>query len=143
MAPTRGGAELRWFIEELGKMPPDIRKELRPKLRLIGQGALAGVRFQARWSTRIPAAARLSIGLSKRNPGIAISVNRNKAPHARAFNNFDREGTFRHPLFGNRERWYSQVARPFLVKGARPHFEKVDARIIEAVDAAARKAGFR
>jgi hypothetical protein len=139
----KGSLELRAFIVQLGKMPKDVRRDLRPRMKGIGQAALFNVRLQTIWSTRIPRATRLSIGLSKRNPGIAITVDRNKAPHARPYNNDDKEGTFRHPLFGNRKHWYTQVARPFLVKGARPYFEKIDAELSATVDEAARKAGFR
>jgi hypothetical protein len=143
MADSKGTAELRWFIKELGRMPAEIRQELRPRLKGIGQAALFSVRFHAAWSRRIPRATRLSIGLSKRNPGLAIVVDKNKAPHGRPHENQGNEGMFRHPLFGDRHRWYSQAARPFLEKGARPHFAKADAELFDAVDAAARKAGFR
>ncbi|GII88277.1 hypothetical protein Ssi03_62670 [Sphaerisporangium siamense] len=159
MADVDGTAELRLFIKQLGKMPTDIRQDLRPKLKGIGQAALFSVRFQASWSTRIPRATRLQIGLSKRNPGIAIVVNKNQAPHARPFENGGQPGTFRHPVFWPRERkvvfgverpdarirdrWVNQTARPFLAKGARPHFAEVDRELKDVVDAAARKAGFR
>lgn len=143
MANSKGTAELRWFIKQLGKMPKDIRQDLRSKLKGIGQAALFSVRFHAMWSRRIPRATRLSIGLSKRNPGLAIVVDKNRAPHARPYENQGDEGTFRHPLFGDRHNWYSQLARPFLEKGARPHFAKADAELVDVVDAAARKAGFR
>ncbi|MGW0805269.1 HK97 gp10 family phage protein [Nonomuraea sp. NPDC002799] len=142
-ARTEGGAELRWFIKQFGKFPKDVRQDLRPKLRAIGTAALAGVRAHAAWSTRIPSATRLQIGLSKRNPGLAIVVNKNRAPHGRPYENNDRDGAFRAPFFGDRSRWYAHPARPFLVRGARPHFEKVDADIKDVVDEAARKAGFR
>lgn len=140
---TEGAAEIRWFVKQFDRFPKEIRQELRPKLKAIGSAALASVRAQAAWSTRIPSATRLKIGLSKRNPGIAIEVNRQRAPHGRPYENNDRDGFFRAPFFGDRSRWYDHPARPFLVRGARPHFEKVDADIKDVVDEAARKAGFR
>lgn len=140
---SRGTAELRLFIKQLGKMPKDIRSEIRPRLKGIGQAALFSVRARAIWSTRIPRATRLSIGLSKRNPGLSIVVDRNKAPHARPYEHGGEEGTFRAPLFGNRHHWYEHAARPFLVPGATPWFEQTDREVLAAVDEAARKAGFR
>jgi hypothetical protein len=140
---SQGTAELRWFIKQLGGLPKDIRQELRPRLKGIGQNALFSVRFQAAWSTRIPGATRLKIGLSKRNPGLAIEVDKNRAPHARPYNHNDEEGTFRAPFFGDRSRWYSHPARPFLLKGAKPWFEQADREVIEAVGESARRAGFR
>jgi hypothetical protein len=138
-----GTAELKAFIGEFGKLPKEIRDELRPKLRKTGQAALASVRAKAAWSTRIPRATRLSVSLAKSRPGLSIVVNRKKAPHARPHEHGGKPGTFRAPLFGNRRRWYSHRARPFLEPGARPHFERVDNEIRDAVDEAARKAGFR
>ncbi|GII89625.1 hypothetical protein Ssi03_76150 [Sphaerisporangium siamense] len=138
-----GSQELRLFIRDLGKLPPAIRQELRPRLRTIGQSALAAVRARASWSRRIPAATRLSVSLSKTRPGVSIVVNKTKAPHARPYENAGQPGTFRHPVFGNRDRWVSQAARPFLWPAARPHFERVDEQIGQAVDEVARRHGFR
>lgn len=138
-----GSEELKVFIRELGRLPPDIRQELRPKLRAIGQAALADVRGRASWSTRIPRATRLVVSLAKAKPGLSIVVNKDKAPHARPYENRGSAGTFRHPLFGNRQRWFPQQARPFLWPGARPHFERVDEQISKAVDEVARKHGFK
>lgn len=138
-----GTDELRDFIREFKKFPKDIRQDLRPKLKAIGTSALFSVRMHASWSTRIPRATRLKIGLSKRNPGVAIEVNKDKAPHARPYEHNAEEGTFRAPFFGDRSRWYDHPARPFLVKGAKPWFEQVDRELREVVDEAARKAGFR
>jgi hypothetical protein len=140
---TEGASEIRWFVKQFDAFPKEIRQELRPKLRAIGTTALASVRAQAAWSTRIPSATRLQIGLSKKSPGLAIVVNKNKAPHARPYENNDRDGSFRAPFFGDRSRWFEHPARPFLVRGARPHFERVDGEIKDVVDEAARKAGFR
>lgn len=138
-----GTAELRKFIAEFEKLPGDIRREIRPRLRRTGESAVADVRLRASWSTRIPAATKLRTSLAQRTAGIAIEVDRHKAPHARPYEHGGRPGTFRHPLFGNRKHWYVQPARPFLVPGARPHFERVDREIFDAVDEAAREAGFR
>lgn len=138
-----GTTELKAFIREFDKFPKEIRQEMRPKLRHAGQAALMSVRALAAWSTRIPAATRLSVSFAKKNPGVSIVVNRNRAPHARPYEHGGNPGTFRAPLFGNRRRWYSHQARPFLEPGARPHFERVDNEIRDAVDEAARKAGFR
>lgn len=140
---TEGAAEIRWFCKQFDKFPPEIRRELRPKLRNVGTAALASVRAKAAWSTRIPSATRLKVGLSTRNPGLAIEVNRKRAPHARPYENNDSDGFFSAPFFGDRSRWYQHRARPFLVRGARPHFARIDREIKQVVDEAARGAGFR
>lgn len=140
---SKGGEEIRRFARRIGKFPADVRKDLRVKLKGVGNKALFSVRAKASWSTRIPRATRLKIGLSKRNPGLAIEVNRHKAPHARPYENDDKDGHFRAPLFGDRSRWFDHRARPFLVRGARPWFETTDREVKEVIDEAARKAGFK
>ncbi|PZG53128.1 hypothetical protein C1I98_06110 [Spongiactinospora gelatinilytica] len=141
---THGAAEIREFARQLGKMPPEIRQDLRPRLKSVGNKALASVRLRAAWSTRIPRATRLKIGLSQRNPGLAIEVNRHKAPHARPYEHNDEDGIFLAPFFGNKDgRWYGHRARPFLVRGARPWFATADRDVAEVVDEVARRAGFR
>lgn len=144
MAPlSKGGEEIRRFVRRFDKFPPDVRKDLRIKLKGVGNKALFSVRLQASWSTRIPRATSLKIAINKKNPGLAIEVNRNKAPHARPYENDNKDGTFRAPLFGDRSRWYSHPARPFLVRGARPWFETTDKEIKEVVDLVAKQVGFK
>lgn len=140
---TRGALEIRAFAKRFDRFPADVRKGLRQELRGIGNKALFSVRAKAIWSTRIPRATRLKIGASRRNPGLAIEVDRHKAPHARPYENDDRDGTFRAPFFGDRSRWYEHRARPFLVRGARPWFETTDREVKDVVDEAARRAGFK
>jgi len=140
---TRGGEEIRAFVRRFDRFPPNLRSELRRELRSIGNKALFSVRARAAWSTRIPRATRLKISISKTSPGIAIEVDRHKAPHARPYEHNDRDGTFRAPFFGDRARWYSHPARPFLVRGARPWFETTDREVMRVVDEAAHKAGFK
>ncbi|MDH2429318.1 HK97 gp10 family phage protein [Sphaerisporangium sp. TRM90804] len=141
--PRTGTDDLRSLIRSLGKLPDDMRKELRPVLRKAGQEALTQARANASWSTRIPKATKLSVSFAKRRPGIALTVNAARAPHARALENLGAPGFFRHPLFGNRRRWVRQKTRPFLWPAARAQLSQVDSDIAAAVDVAARKHGFK
>lgn len=143
MAKASGTDELRALIRDLGKLPPEIRKELRKPLRAAGMKALTAARADASWSTRIPAATRLSVSFAKKRPGVALVVNKTRAPHARAYEHLGSAGTFRHPLFGDRKTWVTQRAKPFLFPAAKAVFEQMDADIAQAVDAVARKHGFK
>lgn len=143
MAVGDSTRELRKFIRDMGKIPPDIRQELRPRLRKIGEKALLQAKANASWSTRIPAATRLQVSLSKSSAGIALVVNSKRAPHARYYENDGKPGTFRHPLFGNRKHWFTQAARPFLLPAARPWDRQIDQEIGEVVDSVARDQGFQ
>ncbi|MEV0149106.1 MULTISPECIES: HK97 gp10 family phage protein [unclassified Nonomuraea] len=141
--PRNNTDDLRKLIRDVGKLPDAIRRELRPALRLAGQKALIKARADASWSTRIPGAIRLSVSFSRRRPGVALVVNKARAPHARAYENLGTPGAFRHPVFGNRRRWVRQQARPFLFPAARASMAQIDTDIGVAVEAAARKHGFR
>lgn len=136
-----GTADLRKLIRTVGKLPKDAQKDLRKPLRAAGRKAQLKARFKAKWSKRIPGAIGLRVSFARRRPGVSLVVNRKKAPHARAYENLGRRGTFRHPAFGSRWRWVSQRSRPFLFPAALEAFEQMDADIGQAVDAVARKHG--
>lgn len=134
--------EIRRLIDDMGKIPKELKVKLRPELRAAGQIVRDRARVNASWSTRIPAATRVSIGFTKRNPGVSIVVNRRRAPGARPFEHGGTEGTFRHPVFGHRDRWVTQKARPFLYRAAAEEAPEAERRIAAAVDKVTREAGF-
>ncbi|MEV4059725.1 HK97 gp10 family phage protein [Nonomuraea dietziae] len=138
----KGSDDLRRLIRGVGKLPDDIRTELRPALRKAGQGALLRAQINASWSTRIPSAIRLQVSLTGKRPGVALVVDQRKAPHGRALENLGQQGTIRHPVFGRRDVWVRQRARPYLFRAAQAEMERMDTDIGAAVEAAARKHGF-
>jgi hypothetical protein len=136
--------ELRDLIGDFGgKMPKEVKAELRPLLRRTGQGALMAVRSNASWSTRIPRATRLQISLAGKRPGVAVVTNKNRAPGARPLEHQGRPGRIRHPLFGDRKRWVTQPAQPFMTEEAPKWQAEVRDGIREIVDQVARRNGFR
>jgi hypothetical protein len=143
MAAKSGNEAFRDLVQEIGKMPNELRKEIRPMLRRSAQPALAAAKQNASWSSRIPGATRISVGFSKRTPGVALVVNKNKAPHARAYEHGGKDGKFRSPVFGNRDNWVSHTARPFLWRAAEPWMNRVDADVGEVVDKVSRDLGFK
>ncbi|MFI9558872.1 HK97 gp10 family phage protein [Nonomuraea endophytica] len=146
--------DLRRLIRDVGKLPDEVRKELRPALRTVGRKAQDLARVNAAWSTRIPQAIRLSVSFAKRRPGVSVFVDRRRAEHGRALENLGRPGFFRHPvpntgargrlgrLAPNARIWVRQPARPFLFPAAESVREEMDTEIGRAVDAAARTLGF-
>ncbi|GAA4626614.1 hypothetical protein GCM10023196_035570 [Actinoallomurus vinaceus] len=122
------------FIRHFGDVPKDIKKEIRPELRAAGELVAAQARVNASWSTRIPRATRVSVSFAKRKPGVSVVVDRRKAPHARPFEHGGRQGEFRHPVYGHRDRWVPQEARPFLEPAADARAGEAAKRIENAVD---------
>jgi hypothetical protein len=106
------------LAKQLGSVPIELRRELRPKLRASAQHIVDDMRQRASYSTRIPGAIRMTVSFSGRGSGggVKIRVDSQKAPHARVLergNDGSRSSTFRHPVFGNTDSWVSQKTRPF------------------------------
>lgn len=136
--------ELRDLISDMGgKMPKEIKAEIRPLLRTTGQSALIAVRGNASWSTKIPKATRLQISLAGKRPGVAVVTNKNRAPGARPLEHQGRPGKFRHPLFGDRKNWVTQPAQPFMTEEGPKWQEEVRDGIGEIIDQVARRHGYR
>lgn len=137
-----GYSELTKFIDQVGVMPGEIRKELRPQLRIAGQPIEAKARRNASWSHRIPGATTVKVSTGKKDPGIFLRVSAAKAPHARPYEGITGRATFRHPVYGN-DVWVEQSTRPFLRSAAVEGLDDVVSAADRAVIAAARRAGFR
>lgn len=143
MATSEAGEEIRQLIKDLGEMPPELRKQLRPALKSAAEPIVIAARGRASWSSRIPGAIALSVRLSRRNPGVAIVVRKAKAPHGRPFEGITGATTFEHPVFGHRDRVVTQTARPYLEPAVTASTDEVLNAVAQTVDQVARQAGFR
>lgn len=150
MVVTR--ADLQELILDLGGLPDEVRRQLRPALRKAAQPILADARRRSSWSSRIPGAISVKVSLTARNPGVRLVVDSRKAPHARPYEMGSKRaafGTLRHPVFAdpNKSRddwtWVNERTRPFLFASADAGREGVMRESAAAVIAAARTAGFR
>ena len=135
--------EIERLIKDMGRIPNDLRKKLRPKLRKAGRIVADDAKVRAAWSTRIPRAIRVTTTFSGKNPGVRVQVNKDRAPHARPYEHGGSPGTFRHPRWGDRRMWFNQKARPFLAPALAAKNEEAGKAIAEAVDETTRDAGFR
>lgn len=107
---------VRGLVRAWGRVPIELRRELRPALRHAGEELRSDMRRRASYSSRIPGAIGLTVSFSAKGGGIRLRVNSRKAPHARVLergNLGGRAGTFRHPVFGDRDHWVTQETRPF------------------------------
>jgi hypothetical protein len=138
--PVTGGDAVRKLVVDLGALPEELRKELRPEFLRAGRPLLEDARNRASWSTRIPAAMRLRMSRSRKNPGVALVVSSRLAPHARLYEfGADRRG-FRHPVYGNREVWVQQQTRPYIIPALRAGGRQ---RFVDAADRAVATAAAR
>lgn len=132
--------EVRGLAQRLARIPKDFQGEARKVLKGIGGPFLSDAQAAASWSSRIPAALSLRVSLSSRRPGVTVRASLAKAGHARVYEGI-LGNNFRHPLFGDEEIWYQQLARPYLL----PALDRQSVRIVDeltkAVDDVSRRAG--
>lgn len=126
------------FVKMFGKIPKELKRELRPGLRAAGRVVADDAKLRAAWSTKIPRAIRVSVTFVGKRQGVSIVVNRKKAPNARPIEHGGRAGTFRHPVYasGPRENWTwrPQRARPFLAPALQAKGDDAAKQIKQVVD---------
>lgn len=129
---ARAASDLRAFAAT-------VRREVRPAIQKAAEPIVADARRRASWSRRIPKAIRVSV--AKR--GVNIVVSSARAPHGRVFEGIRGNSSFRHPVFGHRDRWVEQATRPYLSPAVEAGRGKVRAELVSVVEDAARKHGYR
>ena len=137
--------DLRKLYTDLKGLPGNLRVELRRGIKAAAQPIADRVKANAGWSTRIPGAVQVKPSFSAKGTGVSIVVNPGRAPEGAPLENKGRSGTFRHPVYGNRDVWVSQPARPFFYSTAASSssVSAAEKAILNVADTVARKAGFR
>ena len=116
---------------------------LRKNLKAAADPATAQVRANASWSSRIPAAVAVRAAFTaKKGAGVSVFVSRKTAPHARPIENSGQAGTFQHYTWGD-EPVVTQQARPFFFDEMASVMPDVEKAAADAIDEAAKAAGFR
>jgi rhodanese-related sulfurtransferase len=128
--------EIEFLLADLRAVPRNLQPAIRRAVADAAQAFLSDVREDASWSSRIPGAIRTRTSFAQRGSGIRVLVDKAKAPHARPYEGLSSGGMqFRHPVFGNRDVWVSQQARPFFMPNVEKHREKV----LDAIETALMK----
>lgn len=83
-----------------------------------------------------PGTTRIADSVRVRRRGFRVRVQAGAAgaPEAAPIEHHGRSGSFRHPLFGDREHWYSQPAHPFLTPAAEESLPEVEAAVLGLID---------
>ncbi len=131
--------DLQKLVKDLEKTTPGIKKSVNVAIREGAELVTAEAKTLSSWSSRIPGSIRPG-GTGAR---VVVKAGGAKAPHAAAFEHGGMPGTFRHPLWGNRDFWYEEDARPFLHPAAVKTSPAVRDIAARGVDLAFREAGFR
>ena len=136
--------------KDLGRMSAAQRRLLKAEFQRVGQSALSDARSRAgSWSSRIPSAisGKPTMDMTRGRVGFELRAGvSERVPHARVFEGISQQGSssyFRHPVYGNRENWVSQKTRPYLWPAVRGRAADLRRGVEQAVESAARDAGFR
>lgn len=135
--------EFRRFMRDLKRLSPESRKAFVSEMKGLAGDMVTSAQRQASWSKRIPGAIKPQVTARR----VGLRVQRTRAPHGRPFEGITstgkRGGEFRHPVFGNRDVWVTQKARPFLLPAVDEHRDEFLDKAGDAVDKAARKTGWK
>ncbi len=121
---------------DLRRAAPELHKELQVGLKAAAATVVTEARLiSGFYSSRIPD----SIRAGSRGLDTLVVAGGARAPHAVYY-----EGPkpFRHPVFGNRNVWVKQTARPFLLPAVVKEAPAFDRAAVAAIDATFLKAGF-
>lgn len=129
---SMSGKALTTFAAKLRIAAPEVREELGIELRGVAEAVAADARNNASWSRRLPG----TIGVEKLDIGASVYAGGPGFPAAGAFENKGKQGTFRHPVFGNRNVWVAQKARPFLNPAVKKAIVAVQKAAVSAAMAA-------
>lgn len=117
------------FTRALRKAKPEVAKLLRMRLRTAGKLVADDAKVRAsEHSQSIPP----SIKIRTSGMMVAVIAGGEGVPLAGLYelgnkpNRRNDPTSFRHPLFGNKNIWYSQQAYPFLAAAVRDHIEQVE-----------------
>jgi hypothetical protein len=129
-------SEMTRLARDLKRAAPEVYAAFRGELRAVAQVVATEAKSRASFSTRIPATIKVRAGVGT----VKVVAGGPGAPDAAPLENKGRAGTFRHPVFGDRNVWVEQQARPFLAPALEAHRETVATGIEVAVVRAVERA---
>ena len=105
---------LKQLALDLKRADAEGSKLFLKAISTAGDVVAAEARSKANFSTRIPG----SVKVRRRGLIVRVVAGGTAAPDAAPLDHRGLGGTFRHPVFGDRETWVSQPAKPFLENSA-------------------------
>jgi phage gpG-like protein len=122
---------LRELQRDLRKFAPDVARALRAELRKVVKVVAVDAKHRAPRRT----------GNLARKIRPSVTAKRAAVVSAARYGHVIENGG-RHPVYGNRENWVNQSARPYLKPAADAHSKDVERGALDAIDKAAKEAGF-
>lgn len=121
----------------------NLRVSLRRRLVASVRPVVSEVKTAASFSTRIPKSVKTRVSFAAKHAQVKIYADRRIAPEAAPLEHGGRAGTFRHPVFGDRNVWSNQPAHPTFYPTINAHRDQISAEIAKVLDDVATEAGFK
>lgn len=119
------------FLRDLKKFEPEVSKGFRRRIKTVVEKVAKDARSRApKRSGKLAKMIRPSVT----NKGATLQ---SKAPHAKIM-----EFGGRHPVYGNRNNWVFQPARPHIFPAVRENEQFVKSEMLAALDDAISEIGF-
>lgn len=139
----------RPYLRGINKWDKTVRKELRTELRASGEMIASGSRLlAAAHSKSIPPTIKVRTGIQSERAEVQIRAGGGNVPIAGLFELGNKGGgkskagatrkKFRHPLFGDKGKWYEQDMHPYIAPMVRLRQAAVTKRVKSAVERANR-----
>lgn len=130
-----GVSDLTKLSRDLRAVTVDLSRGFTAALKAAVEPVAVQARENASFSKRIPQTIRVTSTGGKAKVRVRVSAGGARAPEAAAFENGGRPGTFRHPVFGHRNRkWAKQDAHPFLMRALASQASSVADDVEAAID---------
>lgn len=138
---TADTRDLHKLAQDLRGADRKLEREMKREMAALGEPIRQAVVREASWSKRIGPATKVNTRFTKRTQNVIVTVNRNKAPHARPLENNGESGTFQHPTPNGGVA--TQQARPFFGKAVTSQDHRIDKQVNEAAERWERRLGFK
>lgn len=135
MASLVDATQLVKLARKLEGAPPRLSRDVRGRFRAIGRIVGDAARDEAGWSSRIPDTVKVRVTAN----AIVIEAGGPDAPHAALA---ELRGTWRHPLFGDKEHWYSETKPKFLTPAYEKSQAEVGEEMVRAIETTLHDLGF-
>lgn len=140
-----GGEDFKRLAKALGGIDKELSKALRRSMKDAATPLAAAAKAEAgRWSKTVARSIVVQVQPgAKGGARVAIVAKQNKMPAghgpfpALMEGRQGRGDTFRHPVFGNRDKWVAQKTHPYLAPSITPKLPAALALVANALERAA------
>lgn len=126
----------------LGRVPPEVRKNVRRSLRQSGNSLARAAKSNAAWSSTIPGLITVTASFRAGREGVVVRAKTGTAGASRAtrpYEGITGNRSFRRQVFGRK--WVTQATRPYMRPAAQAEGPQAVRDVQDAITEALRAAG--